>query len=182
MTSTTLADPRPSLPADKILVGLAFVLALATILGAWGSQLWGGLVPCELCLAQRQAYYWGLPVLALVLVLWNRLPLTVWYVGVALGALIFVWSAYMGAFHAGVEWGFWPGPTACTGSGTASGSLDFNQLATGTVERVVPCDEVQFRFLGLSLAGYNALISIAIVAMLVVAMLVQFRQVRRTGQ
>jgi disulfide bond formation protein DsbB len=179
MSTTTLTDARRPLPADKILVGLAFVLGLATILGAWGSQLWGGLIPCELCLAQRQAYYWGLPVLALVLILWNRLPLTIWYIGVAIGAAIFIWSAYMGGYHAGVEWGFWPGPNACTGTGTAGAALDFNQLATGKIDKVVPCDQVQFRFLGISLAGYNALISVAIVVMLIAAMLVQFRQPRR---
>ena len=59
---------------DKKAALLAFLVALATILGAWGSQLWGGLVPCELCLGQRLPYYWGLPVLALILLLWNRLP------------------------------------------------------------------------------------------------------------
>ncbi len=174
MTTTAAAPPRP-LPVDKLLVGLAFVLGLATILGAWGSQIWGGLVPCELCLAQRTAYYWGLPVLALVLILWNRLPLTVWYVAVGVGAAIFVWSTYMGVYHAGVEWGFWPGPTACTGTG---GALSFNDLTAGTVSRVVPCDEVQFRFLGISLAGYNALISLAIVVLLAAAIVVQARRRR----
>lgn len=169
---TATAPSRP-LPLDKILVALAFALGLATILGAWGSQLIGGLVPCELCLAQRQAYYWGLPVLALVLIFWNRLPLTVWYIAVAVGAALFVWSTYMGGFHAGVEWGFWPGPTACTGVG---GDLNFNDLQTGNIEHVVPCDQVQFRLFGISLAGYNALISIAIVALLLLAMLAQFRR------
>src|SRR5690606_7706388 len=135
---------------------------------AWGSQLIGGLVPCELCLEQRLAYYWGLPVLGLVLVLWNRLPRGVWYAGMAVAAAIFLWSAYMGGFHAGVEWGFWPGPTACTGTG---GGLSFDDLAAGSVERIVPCDAVQFRFLGLTLAAYNALASLAIVALLVVALL-----------
>ena len=84
MTSTTANPAAPRrMPMDKILVGIAFVLALAVIAGAWGSQLFGGLVPCELCLAQRQAYYWGLPVLALILILWNRIPLTVWYIAMA---------------------------------------------------------------------------------------------------
>src|ERR1700710_1955891 len=85
---------------DKKAALLAFVLGLATILGAWGSQLWGGLVPCELCLGERMPYYWGLPILALVLLLWNRLPLAVWYIGMLIVAAIFVWSVYLGAFHA----------------------------------------------------------------------------------
>jgi disulfide bond formation protein DsbB len=176
MTSTTSTSlGARQLPLDKLAVGIAFVLGLAAIAGAWGSQLFGGLVPCELCLEQRMAYYWGLPVLALVLILWNRLPLTVWYLGVAVAAAIFVWSAYMAGYHAGVEWGFWPGPTACTGTG---GALDFDTLATGNVERVVPCDAVLFRFLGISLAGYNGLISLAIVVLLGAALLLQAQRRR----
>jgi disulfide bond formation protein DsbB len=174
MTSTALNSTaaRP-LPMDKILVGLAFALGLATIAGAWGSQLIGGLVPCELCLEQRMAYYWGLPVLALVLIVWNRLPLPVWYLAVAIGAAIFVWSTYMAGYHAGVEWGYWPGPTACTGTGAG---LSFNDLSAGALKPVIACDAVQFRFLGISLAGYNALISAAIVVMLLAAMAFQARR------
>ncbi|AKR57257.1 Periplasmic thiol:disulfide oxidoreductase DsbB, required for DsbA reoxidation [Devosia sp. H5989] len=159
-----------SLPSDKIAAGIAFVLGLAAIAGAWGSQLFGGLVPCELCLEQRLAYYWGLPILALVLILWNRLPLAVWYVAMAIVALIFVWSTYMGGYHAGVEWGFWPGPTACTGTGDG---VSFNDLTNIDAARVIPCDAVQFRFLGISLAGYNALVSLAIVALLVFSIVKQ---------
>ena len=173
MTSTALNSASRSTPLDKILVGLSFVLGVATIAGAWGSQLIGGLVPCELCLEQRMAYYFGLPILALVLILWNRLPLPVWYLLMAVGTAIFVWSTYMGGYHAGVEWGFWPGPTACTGTGTG---LDFNDLSSGGLKPIIGCDVVQFRFLGISLAGYNALISIAIVVMLLGAMLFQSRR------
>lgn len=173
MTDTALTAAR-LVPLDKILVGLAFALGLVTIASAWGSELIGGLVPCELCLTQRLAYYWGLPVLALVLILWNRLPLAVWYVAVAAAAAIFVWSTYMGGYHAGVEWGFWPGPTTCTGLG--GGDISFEDFIAGKIERVVPCDVVQFRFLGISLAGYNALISAAIVVMLLAAMAFQWRR------
>ncbi len=165
-----MTDATRKQPLDKIMAGLAFLLGLATIAGAWGSQLIGGLVPCELCLEQRMAYYFGLPVLALVLILWNRLPLTVWYIAMAIVAAIFVWSTYMGGYHAGVEWGYWPGPTACTGTGTG---LSFNDLSSGNVAPVIACDAVQFRFLGISLAGYNALISLAIVVLIVGAMLFQ---------
>lgn len=158
-------------PLDKIAAGLAFLLGLVTILAALGSQYLGGLQPCELCLEQRLAYYWGLPILGLVLLLWNRLPRPVWYLAMAIVTLIFVWSTYMGAFHAGVEWGFWPGPTACSGLGE-SFSLD----ALDNLQPVIGCDVVQFRFLGLSLAGYNALISLAMVGLLVAAMALQWRR------
>lgn len=165
----------PSRPLDKITAGIAFVLGLATIAGAWGSQLIGGLVPCELCLEQRLAYYWGLPILLLVLLTWNRLPLTVWYIAMAIVAAIFVWGTYMGAFHAGVEWGFWPGPTACTGVG---GPMDFNALNNLNDAHVIGCDVVQFRFLGISLAGYNALISAGIVVLLLISIAFQWRHNR----
>lgn len=161
-------------PLDKKSTGLAFALGFVTIAAAWGSQLIGGLVPCELCLEQRLAYYYGLPILLAVLVTWNRLPLTVWYIAMAVVTAIFVWGAYMGTFHAGVEWSFWPGPTACTGVGEM---MDFGSLDNLTP--VIGCDVVQFRLLGISLAGYNALISIAIVALLGISIWAQSRHRNR---
>lgn len=72
-------------------------------------------------------------------------------------------NAGLGAYHAGVEWGFWQGPTDCTGPmvdfGKAGSLLD--QLDK---VKVVRCDEVQWRFLGISLAGYNVLISLLMAA------------------
>ena len=158
----------PSLLADRprLLAAISFVLGLATIIGAWGSQLFGGLVPCELCWGQRLPYYWGLPLLALILLLWNRLPRTALLVGLGITTLMFVWSTYLGAHHAGVEWGFWPGPTACSGTGV---SVSFEDLSNINATRVVPCDAVQFELFGITLAGFNALISAAIVVMLGVA-------------
>ena len=175
MTSMSMSTASRPLPADKILVAIAFVIGLATILGAWGSQIFGGLMPCELCLAQRQAYYWGLPVLALILIFWNRIPIAVWYIVMLIAAAIFVWSTYMGTYHAGVEWGWWPGPTSCTGTG---GNLSFGDLSSGNIAKVIPCDQVQWRdpILKFSLAGYNALISALLVVLLVVAIITQARR------
>ena len=161
---------------DKKATLLAFALGLVAIVGALGSQVFGGLVPCELCLEQRLAYYWGLPVLAAILALWNRLPLNVWYIAMAVAAAIFAWGTYVGVYHAGVEWGFWPGPTACTGLGDPD--LSFGDLG-GEIDAVIPCDHVQFRFLGISLAGYNALVSLGIVALLLLAIVDQVRRYRK---
>lgn len=164
-----------SRPLDKIAAGAAFLLGLLTILGALGSQHLGGLTPCELCLEQRQPYYWGLPILAGVLLLWNRLPIGVWYIAMAIVTALFVWSTYMGVYHSGVEWGWWPGPTACSGVGEG---LDFSALGNLNDAHVVGCDVVQFRFLGISLAGYNALISLGITALLAVSISAQARHRR----
>ena len=172
MTSAAPDAPitRGGLLTDRgrVLAGLAFLLGLGAILGAWGSQIIGGLVPCELCLEQRMAYYWGLPVLALVLILWNRLPRQVLVIGLLLAAAIFAWGTYMGAYHAGVEMKLWPGPTACTGTGVDISFSDLNNL---NATRVIACDAIQWRdpIFGITLAGFNALISAAIVMALLVS-------------
>lgn len=170
MTSAAPDAPiaRGGLLTDRgrLLAGLAFLLGLGAILGAWGSQVIGGLVPCELCLEQRLAYYWGLPVLALVLILWGRLPRRVRVIGLLVTAAIFVWGTYMGVYHAGVEMKLWPGPTACSGTGV---DISFGDLSNLNATRVVPCDAIQFELFGITLAGYNALISAAIVLALLVS-------------
>jgi disulfide bond formation protein DsbB len=137
-----------------------FVAASATILGAWAFQL-AGYAPCELCLKQRIPYYIGIPVALLTLFVASRHRLgshRAARLGLAGLALIFIASALFGAYHAGVEWGFWPGPADCTGTLEKAGSVnDFmKQLQT---TKVVRCDAVAIRILGLSLAGWNAVIS-----------------------
>lgn len=168
MTTNSLAADRP-----RLLATISFVLGLATIAGAWGSQLFGGLVPCELCLEQRMPYYWGLPVLALVIILWNRLPRVVFYTAMAIVLAIFAWGLYLATYHAGVEYGFWPGPTSCTGTGA---DISFSDLSNINAAKVVPCDKVQFSLFGVTLAGFNALITVAIIAMLARATLLKGRK------
>lgn len=136
----------------------ALALALAAILGAWTFEAFGYL-PCELCLKQRIPYYTGIPLAALTLWLAMKpgphpaLPAA--FLGLA---IIFYASMAFGIYHSGVEWGMWPGPAGCTGSmKAAASSADFlKQLET---TRVVRCDEVAIRILGLSLAGWNAVVS-----------------------
>jgi disulfide bond formation protein DsbB len=154
---------RGSSPAlgAALSVGL---IAAATLAGAWYFQLVLGLQPCPLCLEQRYAYYLAVPlavVIAFAAALHAPRPLLIG--GLALLALAALANAVLGTYHAGVEWKFWAGPTDCTGPvgnlGSAGSLLD--RLDT---VKVVMCDEVQWKFLGLSLAGYNVLISLLMAA------------------
>jgi disulfide bond formation protein DsbB len=138
--------------------GLILLIAAATIAGAWVFQAFG-YAPCELCLKERIPYYVGVPVAAVTFAFAVNQSRGLTRVGFVLLFLIFAFSAGFGVYHAGVEWRFWPGPTACTGSTLtkANSVQDFlHQLQT---QKVVRCDAVAIRILGLSLAGWNAVVS-----------------------
>jgi disulfide bond formation protein DsbB len=153
---------RPASLGDRRLfnaVLVFFLVALATIVAAWGFQKIGGYVPCELCLKQRWPYYFAVPLAALLLrPAADGRPLARW--GSAVLALTMVASALLGIYHSGVEWGWWPGPPVCTVGGGLSGGLPNLETA-----RVIRCDEAQWRFLGLSFAGWNVVVSLALVAL-----------------
>jgi len=140
-----------------IAIGL---IAFATIAGAWAFEA-VGYAPCELCLKQRWAYYAGVPLAALTILAAWKGPR--WLAGAGLGLLsaLFLASAVFGAYHAGVEWGFWQGPTDCTGTLAKANSVDDFMRQLNTV-KVVRCDAVAIRILGLSLAGWNAVISLGL--------------------
>jgi disulfide bond formation protein DsbB len=132
--------------------------AAATVGGALVFEHVFGYVPCKLCLMQRNPYYIAIPLgiaAALLPPRWTR-------AGLWLLTLVFLVSAGLGAYHAGVEWGFFVGPSDC-GGGTSAGAGnvgDFlNQLQN---THVVSCTQAAWRFLGLSLAGWNVLISLGL--------------------
>jgi disulfide bond formation protein DsbB len=166
----TLDAIKPSYAPGEANPALAAALAItaiaaATLAGAWFFQLVLDIRPCPLCLEQRYAYYLAVPLGALVALAAARdAPRGVVVAGLAVLAAAALANAWLGFYHAGVEWGFWQGPTECTGPvldlGKA-GSL-FDNLDK---VKVIRCDEVQWRFLGLSLAGYNVLISLAMAAL-----------------
>ena len=140
------------------------VIAAATLSGAWFFQLVLEILPCPLCLEQRYAYYLAVPLGALTALAAVRgAPRAVVGAGLVLLALLALGNAGLGTYHAGVEWGFWPGPTECTGPVGNLGSAG-DLLARLDKVKVIRCDEVQWRFLGLSLAGYNVLISLLMTA------------------
>jgi disulfide bond formation protein DsbB len=139
--------------------GIVTLLGLATIGGFFFFEHVLGYPPCPLCLDQRMAFYVSVPLAAL---LWlgagygaRRKVLFLGFLAIAVAML---WNTGLSAFHAGVEWKFWPGPADCSGPinsiGAASNMLDRLQSI-----RIVRCDEAAWRLFGLSLAGYDVLIS-----------------------
>jgi len=140
-----------------LLVVLAASVAVAC--GALLFQYVGGLQPCELCLAERWPYYGAIVVAAAALA--TGAPRAVWWLGLL--ALIFLGSAGLAAYHVGVEQHWIAGPTACTGG--ASGAKTPEELMKFLAgQQSVRCDEVPWSLAGLSLAGWNLVTSLGLLA------------------
>jgi disulfide bond formation protein DsbB len=136
---------------------LAGLGSLVLVLGALGFQFLGDLAPCPMCIWQRWPHVAAsaIAIVALTLLWRLRRPIS------ALGFVAMGISAGLGAFHVGVEQKWWSGPGTCSGlnpSGLSSGDL-LNQIVTA---ELVPCDEIAWEFLGISMAGWNALISVGL--------------------
>jgi disulfide bond formation protein DsbB len=147
--------PRP----ETVAIGLG-ALAAALLIGALGFQYLARLAPCEMCVWQRWPHLaaaivgllGGGAVSAGLLARQTARPIAV------LTALLVGISGLIAVYHAGVEWHWWKGPSQCTGSAfQLSGKLDLNAP-------VAMCDRAAWRLFGLSLAGYNALVSLAAAA------------------
>ena len=156
MSATALkhARSRPSLTGGALLLALGLA---ATVGGALAFEHVGGYIPCALCLEQRTPYYIGVPLLLAAAVLsWLGQRGLALMLVVAVGAMM-VYAAYLGVFHAGVEWGFWPGPTDCGVTTQGVGSMATGDLL-GSLDAVRPpsCDKAALRVLGLSFAGWQA--------------------------
>lgn len=143
--------------------GALLFAALAIILAALGFEHIGGYQPCELCLLQRWAYYFAIPAafmaLALVSAEQPRWAAMVFF----MVALAFLANAGLGAYQAGAEWKFWPGPATCSGQQALTQNAG-NLLDAIKTTSVVRCDEPQIRIFFLSFAGWNTLISLALFA------------------
>ncbi len=168
---------RPDAVTRNVLLRLAaamFVIAAATILGALGFEYIGGYLPCHLCLLQRVPYYAGMPVVALAIVaIWAKAPRMVLAALFAIFAVLMIYNAGLAAYHSGVEWGWWEGPASCAPSISIKSAADMlDQLENA---HAPSCTEAALRILGLSLAGWNVLISAVLAALGIVATLKAWR-------
>ncbi|MCE7999238.1 MAG: disulfide bond formation protein B [Rhodobiaceae bacterium] len=151
--------------ANRQVPWLIFGISVVTLCAALAFEHIGGLAPCSLCLQQRYAYYLLIPVSLIAGILSRETNL-----GLAPVVLIVLCTfaaaanVVLAGYHAGVEYKWWEGPQGCTGVNLMAGSLDeFRQQLDGvTVPR---CDEVPWSLFGISMAGYNFLISILLTAL-----------------
>lgn len=154
-------------PADPMTIRTAyltlFLASVAIIAGAWIFQM-AGYAPCHLCLLQRWPWYGAIVLSGLCAAFLprQRAPLLLF-------VLLFTGSALFGGWHAGIEWKIFAGPTSCTG--TLSGAMGLPDLTNAPV---VTCGEAAIRILGLSLAGWNAVVSAALALFALIA----FRRAR----
>lgn len=142
----------------------ALAISLAMLATAHAFERFAGLAPCNLCLKQREVY-WGAVAIALTATLWHlisRGSRGTPRIAAFLLAVVFTTGTITALFHMGGENQWWDLPAACAGGG----GVDLESMAAlafgGATERVVLCDAVTWRFLGLSMAGWNVLISAAL--------------------
>jgi disulfide bond formation protein DsbB len=146
-------------PVGAAAVVVVLVGAL-TIGGFFFFQYVLGYPPCPLCLDQRMAFYAGVPLAALLWLGANygaaRKVLILGFLAIT---AVMLWNTGLSAFHAGVEWKFWPGPTDCSGPINGFGSAGSLLTKLQNIH-IVRCDQAAWRLFGISLAGYDVLVSL----------------------
>jgi disulfide bond formation protein DsbB len=172
----TLRDDPP-LAAAAVVV----IVGLATIGGFFFFQYGMGLPPCPLCLAQRNGYYISVP---LAVLLWlgagHGAARKVMLLGFLAIAAAMLWTAGVAVYHAGIEWKFWAGPQDCTGPINDIGSAE-NLLKELNRFSPIRCDVAAWRFLGLSLAGWDVPLSLALAAVALWGARASLAQAKRSG-
>ncbi len=136
---------------------IAFGLPLALLLGALGSQYLGGLYPCEMCHWQRWPHYSAVLIAGGAFVVPGR---AMRQSLVLIAALLIALSGAIGVFHAGVEYHWWNGITACTSTIAGGATTSAERLAAIMNAPMIRCDVAQWRLADISLAGFNAILSL----------------------
>jgi disulfide bond formation protein DsbB len=145
---------------------LALLISAAMLAIAHGFEQFGGLAPCVLCLRQREVYWVALAIAAVGFLL-QRVNVRASFVRavcIAL-AICFLVGVGIAAYHAGAEWKWWPGPQACASTGGRASAAAMGDLLAGARMTMPHCDEAAWVFLGLSMAGWNAVISLLLAIM-----------------
>jgi|ERR1700688_2430280 len=179
MMADYLAKARAQSPLAAAAI-VVVVCALA-ICGFFFFQYVMGLPPCPLCLEQRYAYYVCVPLAAMLWLGANHgASHKAMIAGFIVIAAFMLWNSVLGVYHAGIEWKFWPGPQECSGPIDKFGAARdiLKQLQNISLVR---CDEAAWRFLGISLAGWNVLVSLGLAATAAWGALASLAQQKRSS-
>ena len=165
MNEAVAAQPHsPALEPAGVARIIALLLPAALLGGALFSQYVGGLHPCEMCIWQRWPHAAAIVIALLAFTGPAQSPRA--RIFTLLAALAIAVSGAIGVYHAGVEAKIFEGVTQCTATGKGLKGVELlNQIMHSPIVR---CDEVQFRFLGLTLAGWNAVLSLGGAALITV--------------
>lgn len=169
-----LENLRPALA-----VGACMAVSAVLLAGAHLFERVGNMPPCLLCLDQREVHWAALALGAATLGLSRLVPHPDRIFAAVLGAmtLVYLFSGGLAGYHAGVEWGFWPGPQGCAVNGdmalaaARNASLNAEDILSNLSEKAPgpSCTDAAWRMMGISMAGYNTLISFALTGFAVVA-------------
>ena len=133
----------------------------ALLLGAFGFQYIGDMAPCPMCLWQRWPHAAAIVIGVLAMAMPGRvLPV--------LGGLAALTTAGIAVYHTGVERNWWEGPATCT-SGPVVGLTPQQLMDQIMAAPLVRCDEVPWEMFGLSMASWNAVASLGLALVWVLA-------------
>lgn len=148
-----MSDPRA-----RLLTLLAGFGSFSLLAGAFAFQYLGGLAPCALCLWQRWPHAVAVVLMGAILIVPSRGLMI-------LGALAALTTAAIGGFHMGVEYGWWEGLQSCSGGSISGLNMDDLLNPNAAVAAPVRCDEVPWSLMGLSMAGWNMVLSVTLAAL-----------------
>ena len=167
--------------SESISLRMAALMVLAAsaaiLLGAFAFQYIGGLQPCILCWWQRYPYMGAIVLsLAAAAIAPTQPPLARVLLG--LSAVVFLVGAGIAVFHVGVEQHWWAGTAECGANFGPAGSVDELRRRL-LAQNVVRCDDIAWSLFGISMAGYNFLLSLALAVFAVQAVRSVARQTAR---
>ena len=147
---------------SRLLVALAGLGSGAVLAGAFAFQYIGGMAPCALCLWQRWPHAAAVVIMGMAILVPNR-----WLM--ALGAVAALATAGIGGFHMGVEYGWWEGLQSCSAGSISGISVTDLLNPNAAVAAPVRCDAVPWSMLGLSMAGWNMVVSVCLAGLWLMA-------------
>ena len=138
----------------NIIFKISFLVSFIMLISAFYLEYFHGALPCDLCITQRWFHGAIISYSLVIIFILNKTSISKKLLLLG-GTILWLLSSIAGLYHFGIEMNFWTGPDGC------SSNIDFSKdtLTYLLSKSTIKCDEVMFKIFGLSLAGWNALVS-----------------------